>query len=103
MKEIRFFYVPNASTSVELPDDEATHALRVLRMESGDEMMLTDGNGYFYKAFLKIDYQAILSLYLLNNEGFYKIIIFFLTFLINIITGVNINDLQSCLRIYGVI
>ena len=50
MKEIRFFYVPNASTSVELPDDEASHALRVLRMESGDEMMLTDGNGYFYKA-----------------------------------------------------
>ena len=60
-------------------------------------------NGYFYKAFLKIDYQAILSLYLLNNVGFYKIIIFFLMFLINIITGVNINDLQSCLRIYGVI
>ena len=42
MKEIRFFYVPNASTTVELPDDEATHALRVLRMESGDEMMLTE-------------------------------------------------------------
>lgn len=50
MKEIRFFYAPDASTSNELPDDEALHAVRVLRMELGDEMILTDGKGYFYRA-----------------------------------------------------
>ena len=50
MKEVRFFYVPDASTSHELPADEAMHALRVLRLQSGDEMMLMDGVGNFYRA-----------------------------------------------------
>ena len=50
MKEIRFFYVPNASGANELPEEEAQHAVRVLRMEMGDEMMLMDGEGSFYRA-----------------------------------------------------
>lgn len=50
MKEVRFFYVPNADSEQELPEEEAQHAVRVLRMESGDEMMLMDGNGTFYRA-----------------------------------------------------
>ena len=50
MKEVRFFYVPDAATSHELPNDEAMHALRVLRLQSGDEMMLMDGAGNFYRA-----------------------------------------------------
>ena len=50
MKEVRFFYAPNATTEHELPTDEAMHALRVLRLQSGDEMMLLDGVGNFYRA-----------------------------------------------------
>ena len=50
MKEVRFFYVPDAATTHELPADEAMHALRVLRLQSGDEMMLMDGVGNFYRA-----------------------------------------------------
>ena len=50
MKEIRFFYVPNANSVNELPEEEALHAVRVLRMEMGDEMMLMDGEGVFYRA-----------------------------------------------------
>lgn len=50
MKEVRFFYAPEAATSQELPSDEATHALRVLRLEEGDEMMLMDGQGNYYRA-----------------------------------------------------
>lgn len=50
MKEIRYFFVPDASSQTELPEEEAMHALRVLRLKSGDEMMLMDGNGVFYKA-----------------------------------------------------
>ncbi|MBQ6965073.1 MAG: 16S rRNA (uracil(1498)-N(3))-methyltransferase [Bacteroidaceae bacterium] len=50
MKEVRFFYVPNAANVTELPDEEAQHAVRVLRMEMGDEMMLMDGHGTFYRA-----------------------------------------------------
>lgn len=50
MKEIRYFYVPNATSSQELPEDEAVHAIRVLRLKDGDEIMLMDGVGSFYKA-----------------------------------------------------
>lgn len=50
MKEIRFFYVPNAADTNELPIDEAMHALRVLRLKSGDEMFLMDGEGLFFRA-----------------------------------------------------
>ena len=50
MKEERYFYVPAANQCVELPEEEAQHALRVLRLKEGDEMMLMDGVGNFYKA-----------------------------------------------------
>ena len=50
MKEIRYFYVPDAACVTELPDEEAVHAVRVLRMTAGDEMMLMDGEGTFYRA-----------------------------------------------------
>lgn len=50
MKETRYFYVPNAATVRELPVDEASHAVRVLRLVAGDEMMLMDGLGCFYRA-----------------------------------------------------
>ncbi len=50
MKEERFFYVPDATSRQTLPDDEAVHAVRVLRLNEGDEMMLMDGQGTFYRA-----------------------------------------------------
>ena len=50
MKEVRFFFVPDAQTATELPSDEAMHALRVLRLKAGDEMMLMDGQGNYYRA-----------------------------------------------------
>lgn len=50
MKEVRYFYVPNASSVDELPQDEATHAIRVLRLQPQDEIFLMDGCGAFYRA-----------------------------------------------------
>ncbi|MBP5570259.1 MAG: 16S rRNA (uracil(1498)-N(3))-methyltransferase [Prevotella sp.] len=50
MKEARYFYVPKADTQTELPQDEASHALRVLRLQTGDELFLMDGEGVFYRA-----------------------------------------------------
>ena len=50
MKEVRYFYVPDAINNNELPQEEATHALRVLRLKSGDEMFIMDGTGNFYHA-----------------------------------------------------
>ena len=50
MKETRYFYVPDAAHAHELPDDEASHAVKVLRLTAGDEIMLMDGQGNFYRA-----------------------------------------------------
>lgn len=50
MKEARYFYVPQAVEKNELPAEEATHALRVLRLKPGDELFLMDGEGVFYEA-----------------------------------------------------
>lgn len=45
MKEIRYFYAPDLDGSDELPADEAAHCLRVLRLQAGDEIWVTDGKG----------------------------------------------------------
>lgn len=54
MKETRYFYVPHASEITELPKDEVQHVARVLRMQAGDEIMLMDGEGCYYRAALTI-------------------------------------------------
>ena len=54
MKETRYFYVPDAANTNELPAEEAAHASRVLRLESGDEVFLIDGTGCFFKAQLTL-------------------------------------------------
>lgn len=47
---MHIFYTPDIQKSQELPEEEAAHALRVLRLQPGDEVMLTDGTGNFYRA-----------------------------------------------------
>lgn len=44
------FYTPDIATTTELPPEEAQHCIRVLRLSEGNEIMLTDGVGSFYKA-----------------------------------------------------
>ena len=44
------FYTPDIAVSPELPEEEAGHCLRVLRLGVGDEVMLADGKGTFYRA-----------------------------------------------------
>ena len=48
MKEERFFYDPQVCG--ELPQEEAHHAVKVLRLKVGDEIWLMDGMGSFYPA-----------------------------------------------------
>ena len=50
MKEARYFYVPDAAQQTELPPDECSHAVRVLRLTTGDELFLMDGVGNYYRA-----------------------------------------------------
>lgn len=44
------FYTPDIQARPELPEEEAAHAVRVLRLQAGDEVVLTDGKGNFYRA-----------------------------------------------------
>ena len=44
------FYTPDIQAKAELPVEEAAHAVRVLRLQTGDEITLTDGKGNFYRA-----------------------------------------------------
>jgi len=44
------FYCPDIATRHELPEEEAAHALRVLRLGVGDGVQMTDGMGHFYEA-----------------------------------------------------
>lgn len=50
MKEERYFYVPNAGQTNELPETEAQHATRVLRLKEGDRMWIVDGQGTLSEA-----------------------------------------------------
>ncbi len=50
MKEVRYFYVPDAPNKEQLPEEEAQHAIRVLRLTKGDEIVLIDGVGNFFDA-----------------------------------------------------
>ena len=47
---MHIFYTPEINIIQELPEEEARHCIRVLRMTEGAELLLTDGAGFFYKA-----------------------------------------------------
>ncbi|MEG1659542.1 MAG: 16S rRNA (uracil(1498)-N(3))-methyltransferase [Bacteroides sp.] len=44
------FYTPDIQRKAELPEEEAQHCIRVLRLTTGDKITLTDGKGNFYQA-----------------------------------------------------
>ncbi|MDR1720478.1 MAG: 16S rRNA (uracil(1498)-N(3))-methyltransferase [Dysgonamonadaceae bacterium] len=46
------FYTPTIAPVIELPETEAQHCIRVLRMKTGDTIRLTDGAGHCYSAVL---------------------------------------------------
>ena len=44
------FYAPDIALNLQLPETEAHHCLKVLRMQAGETLRLTDGKGNFYQA-----------------------------------------------------
>ena len=47
---MQIFYTPDIAVNPELPEEEAGHCIRVLRLVEGDQILLTDGKGFFYEA-----------------------------------------------------
>jgi len=46
------FYAPHITINPVLPEDESGHAIRVLRLNEEDEIRITDGQGFFYRAII---------------------------------------------------
>ncbi len=44
------FYVPNLTSGLVLPEEESLHAVKVLRLQTGDEIIVVDGVGGYHKA-----------------------------------------------------
>lgn len=51
---MHLFYAPDIDTRLDLPEEEAAHAGRVLRLQAGDEITLTDGRGFFYRTEISV-------------------------------------------------
>lgn len=47
---MHLFFTPDIGQRLELPEEEAAHCTRVLRLKEGDTIELTDGKGSFFKA-----------------------------------------------------
>ncbi|MDD3061208.1 MAG: 16S rRNA (uracil(1498)-N(3))-methyltransferase [Massilibacteroides sp.] len=47
---MQLFYTPDIEKNPKLTEEEARHCIRVLRLNEGSEIDLTDGKGNFYKA-----------------------------------------------------
>lgn len=50
---MQVFYTPDIAVNAELPEEEAGHCVRVLRLSEGAEIRLTDGKGFFYRAVIR--------------------------------------------------
>ena len=66
------FYTPDIQKSNELPEEEAQHCIRVLRLSIGDEITLTDGKGNFYKAEITVATNTGTVLLVSHEEAFYR-------------------------------
>jgi 16S rRNA (uracil1498-N3)-methyltransferase len=48
---VNLFYLPKiANGHTHLDAEESRHVVKVLRKVAGDELTITDGNGFFYQA-----------------------------------------------------
>jgi len=47
---MHLFFVPNLSSASILPEEESLHAVKVLRLKTGDSIQIVDGKGGFFNA-----------------------------------------------------
>src|SRR5688572_18208714 len=65
------FFVPDlGSDVVELPDEEAGHVLRVLRLKDGEKVFLVDGQGSRVEAALRIAGKRTVTGEILQRQSF---------------------------------
>lgn len=65
---MHLFYTPDIAERNELPSEEAAHAVRVLRLQPGDAISLTDGKGNLYEAEISTANQKRCLVNILSKE-----------------------------------
>ncbi|HLG03943.1 MAG TPA: RNA methyltransferase PUA domain-containing protein, partial [Bacteroidia bacterium] len=67
---MNIFYIPELTTeTVVLDEDESKHAIRVLRLKKGDEVVLVDGKGTRATAVVSDDHPKRCFLQLLDKHS----------------------------------
>lgn len=51
--------------------------------------------------FKNINFNYVLNLYINNNESISKIFSIYISLLIKVISGINVYNIESCLRLFG--
>lgn len=69
---MHLFYTPDIENSLELPAEEAAHCVKVLRLQPGEQITLTDGKGCFYLAELEEVSKRRVTVYIQERTGWEK-------------------------------
>ena len=72
------FFAPNLAKTNILPEEESIHAIKVLRLQSGDEIELVDGYGGYFRARITLAHPRnctfkIIESILIPNQKNYKL------------------------------
>ena len=69
MKEFHIFYAPDLQApGGRLPDEEAGHISRVLRMKEGDELFVADGHGNLHRCLLTLATKKYCEVQVIGTE-----------------------------------
>lgn len=69
---MHLFFQPDFSNTFSLTEEEAFHATKVLRLKKGDEVSVTDGNGWFYWGVLEDVQQKNCKVKVIKTQNFEK-------------------------------
>ncbi len=69
---MQLFYTPEVEATLELPEEEAAHCVRVLRLLPGAHITLTDGKGSFFEAEIQATSKHHVTVNLLNRTAWEK-------------------------------
>lgn len=67
---MQLFYAPDIVTSLTLPEGESQHCIKVLRMNKGDEINITDGKGNLFKAKIYEPHQKHCKIEIIEKESY---------------------------------
>lgn len=62
------FYVPNLATANVLPEEESLHAVKVLRLQAGDYIIVVDGVGGYHKARITLAHHKRCAFEILESQ-----------------------------------